>query len=122
MNPNTILNNLSWIDSVAGGVWLILSGLLVGILIMIYNRLGISNRYFGAGVLLLMAIWLYPLYTSFYSQLIIGEIGNIATLIATVGFIKLLRKFSVPTSRLLIPQVIWLSMATFYVGLMLVAG
>ncbi|MEM6379225.1 MAG: hypothetical protein AAF705_13510 [Bacteroidota bacterium] len=119
MNKEVILDNLSWIDKIAGFVWVILSALLIYLLYTIFQRNGANNRYFITGCSLLIFIWLYPFYTSFFSNLIIGEVGNLLTLLYTVVFIYIIRGDFNPQYKLMYPQIAWLVVATFYVGLQL---
>ena len=84
MSAQDIIGYFSWIDGIAGGVWMILTGLMIGMLIRTYRQFGRMHKYFYLGLGLLIFVWMYPLYTSFYTNIIIGEIGNVATLIFTL--------------------------------------
>ena len=111
---------LSWIDSVAGGVWILLSLIMIGVLYQIYRKRGSANPYFFLGLFLLIIVWLYPLYTSFFDNMEIGMAGNLITLLVTIAFMLRLKSISKRLSQFMIPQVIWLFVATVYVGLMLI--
>lgn len=119
MNTQGIIDKLSWIDSVAGGVWILLTIIMLGMLIKLHRDGYRKDKIFKIGVGLLIFVWLYPLYTGFYQSLIIGEIGNIATLIFTIVYFSALKKKYNLLQNWMIPQIIWLSVATFYVGLMI---
>ncbi|MEM8887817.1 MAG: tryptophan-rich sensory protein [Bacteroidota bacterium] len=114
-----IIESLSWIDSIAGFVWLVLSGIMIYILFRIKGLEGTKNKYFSLGVFLLVIVWLYPLYTGFYSSLEIGAVGNVFTLGVTLWHLIRLKELDRRLSSLMIPQIIWLSVATFYVSLMI---
>jgi hypothetical protein len=112
-----ILSYLSWIDDIATLIWIILSFIILWILLRIYLQTGTQNKYFYSGILLIFILWLNPLYTSFFESPGISEIVNIFTLIITVLYKNTLKKYSIQLSRLLIPQVIWFSIAILYDGL-----
>ncbi|MEK6155183.1 tryptophan-rich sensory protein [Flavobacteriaceae bacterium 3-367] len=114
-----ILHSLSWIDSVAGAVWILLTLIMIGVLYQIYRRKGYTKKSFYLGLLLLVLIWSYPLYTNFFDALEIGMAGNIFTLLMTVLYMVRLKTVSIGLSKFMIPQAIWLSVASLYVGLLL---
>ncbi len=116
----SFLSYLSWIDGVAGAVWVLLSLIMVGVLFQIYRKKGSSNPHFILGLFLLMLVWLYPLYTSFFANPEVGMIGNIITLLITLAYMARLKSISQHLSRFMIPQVVWLFIATIYVGVMLI--
>jgi tryptophan-rich sensory protein len=115
-----IIENLSWIDTIASTVWIVLSLIMFWILYRVYETLGSTHPTFYFGIFLLIMVWLYPVYTFFFNQLEVGFVGNVLTLILTVMYMNRLRPVSVRISRMMIPQVVWLIVATFYVGSMLV--
>ncbi|MEM9933379.1 MAG: hypothetical protein AAF824_07195 [Bacteroidota bacterium] len=121
MEAPFIIEKLSWIDKVAGGVWIGLSIILIWVLTILYREEGPEGRTFLTGVALLVFVWLYPLYTSFFSNVLIGEIGNIATLIFTLFFLFQLKRKYRNLAKWMIPQSVWLSVATCYVGLMIIS-
>ena len=114
------INSLSWIDIIAAPIWIILSVVLIWILLKIINQVGWRNEYVYWQLGLLIFIWMHPLYTSIIKGDTIVEIGNIATLILTVFvFYKIKVKFN-NLANGLIPQIIWISFASIYIGLKLV--
>ena len=119
METSEILNSLSWIDSIAGGVWLVLSSFTVYTLIKVKKKYGIDNSLFQLGLFLLLSIWLYPAYTLFFSNLAIGQIGNIFTLFITLVYLYFLKKAHIPSFKIMLPQVAWLFVAIVYLGLQL---
>jgi tryptophan-rich sensory protein len=116
---NTI-ESLSWIDTIASTVWIFLTVIMFWLLYKVYEALGSSHPTFYFGIVLLIVVWLYPIYTFFFNQLEVGFVGNVLTLLVTVMYMKRLRPISIAKSRWMIPQVVWLIIATFYVGCMLV--
>jgi len=117
METVTILENLSWINQVAGGVWIFLTGLMLFVISRIYKSRGWKNESMYWMLILLIAVWLYPVYTGFYRYLIIGEIGNVLTLVLTLLTFLQVNKSMKKLSFFLIPQLLWLSIATIYVGI-----
>ncbi len=115
-----IIESLSWIDTIASTIWIILSVIMFWILYKVYETHGSSHPTFYFGIFLLIMVWLYPVYTFLFNQLEVGFVGNVLTLMLTLMYIKRLRAVSVSVSRLMIPQIVWLVLATFYVGCMLV--
>ncbi|MEN8787941.1 MAG: TspO/MBR family protein [Flavobacteriaceae bacterium] len=115
-----IIESLSWIDTIASTIWIVLSLIMFWILYKVYETLGSTHPTFYFGIFLLILVWLYPIYTFFFNQLEVGFVGNVLTLLLTVIYMKRLRPVSVLVSRLMIPQIVWLIVATFYVGCMLV--
>ena len=115
-----IVEALSWIDTVAGTVWIFLTVIMFWLLYKVYDNEGSKHPTFYFGVFLLVFVWLYPLYTFLFNQLEVGFVGNILTLIVTVVYMKKLKVISKILSRWMIPQIVWLIAATFYVGCLLV--
>ena len=115
-----IIESLSWIDSVAAIVWIGLILILLIILKNLHAEYGWKDKALRLGIILLVVILAYPLYTGFILQLEIGFIGNIAALIMTLSLRKKLGNRSRKESRWLWPQIIWLSIASIYVAMMLI--
>jgi hypothetical protein len=109
----------SWIDIIAAPVWIILSLVLIWIMIKIAQEIGWRNATFYWLIGLFVFIWLHPLYTSIIKGYVLVEIGNIASLILTVlVFYKLKVQFK-NLANWLIPQIIWLIIASIFIGLKL---
>lgn len=115
-----IIEALSWIDTIAGTVWIVLTIIMFWLLYKVYEVLGSSHPTFYLGIFLLVLVWLYPLYTFLFNQLEVGFLGNIFTLIVTVVYMNRLKKLFLDKSRWMIPQIAWLVVAIFYIGCMLV--
>lgn len=115
-----IIEALSWIDTIAATVWIFLTVIMFWLLYKVNDTLGRKHPTFKLGIFLLILVWLYPLYTFLFNQLEVGFLGNILTLVVTVIYMKRLRAISNRLSRWMIPQIIWLVIASFYVGCMLV--
>lgn len=115
-----IIESLSWIDTIAATVWIVLTIIMFWILYRVYETLGSKHSTFKLGIFLLVLVWLYPLYTFLFNQIEVGFVGNIFTLVVTVIYKKRLKEISNRLSQWMIPQIIWLLIATFYVGCMLV--
>ena len=115
-----IINALSWIDTIAGTVWIVLTIIMFWLLYQVYEQLGSTHPTFYFGIFLLALVWLYPLYTFLFNQLEVGFAGNILTLVITVMYRNRLNVLSGRYGKWMVPQIIWLIVATFYVGCMLV--
>ena len=115
-----IINALSWIDTIAGTVWIVLTIIMFWLLYQVYEQLGSTHPTFYFGIFLLALVWLYPLYTFLFNQLEVGFAGNILTLVITVMYRKRLNALAIKYGRWMIPQIVWLVVATFYVACMLV--
>lgn len=115
-----IINALSWIDSAAATVWILLTIIMFWLLYKVYDIEGRKHPVFGFGVFLLILVWLYPLYTFLFNQLEVAFIGNLLTLWATIIYMQKLKKLPVREYKWMIPQIVWIIIATFYVGSMLV--
>jgi hypothetical protein len=121
MNLHNFLAALQWIEEVAAIVWIILSAILVCTLFKTIQQLGWRSKYVYGQIGLLVFMWLHPVYTSIIKAKGIVEIGNIATLILTVlVFYQLKLRFG-SISNWLIPQMVWLAVASLYTGLKLIA-
>ncbi len=116
----SIIDALSWIDTIAATVWIFLTIIMFWLLYKVNETLGRKHRTFYLGIFLLILVWLYPVYTFLFNQLEVGFLGNIFTLVVTVVYMKRLKAISNRLSRWMIPQIIWLVVASFYVGCMLV--
>jgi hypothetical protein len=120
MNLKDFINSLSWIDNIAAYVWIILSIIMFWLIIKTVRQVGWQNNSVYWQIGLLVFTWMHPAYTSLIKGLAIVEIGNIATLILTVlVFYKLKTQFN-SLSNWLVPQIIWISIASLYIGLKLV--
>jgi len=115
-----IINALSWIDSAAATVWILLTIIMFWLLYKVYDIEGRKHPVFGYGVFLLILVWLYPLYTFLFNQLEVAFIGNLLTLWVTISYMQKLKKLPIKEHKWMIPQIVWIIIATFYVGCMLV--
>ena len=115
-----LLNALSWIDTIAATVWLGLTVIMFWILYKVYGKEGKKHPVFRFGVFLLILVWLYPIYTFIFNQLEVGLAGNLITLWATYSYKKRLEPFGVKYGNWMYPQLIWLCVASIYVGLLLI--
>ena len=119
MNLKEFFKSLSWIDNIAAPIWIILTILLAWTLFKTIQQIGWKNEYVYWQIGLLVFIWMHPVYTSIIKGDTIVEIGNIATLILTViVFYKLKIQFNT-LANWLIPQIIWITIASLYIGLKL---
>ena len=117
---DNILNALSWIDTIAPTIWIGLTVIMFWILYKVYGKEGRKHPVFRFGVMLLVLVWLYPVYTYAFNQLEVGLAGNLLTLWATISYSKRLNSLDRKMARLMYPQIIWLCMAIVYVGLLVV--
>ena len=62
----------------------------------------------------------YPIYTSGLQNAVVGLVGNIATLAATVGLVAYYQRFDRVSALLLVPMTVWLTIASFLTAI--VAG
>ena len=115
-----LINALSWIDTIAATVWLGLTVIMFWILYKVYGKEGKKHPVFRFGVFLLILVWLYPIYTFIFNQLEVGLAGNLITLWATYAYRTRLKPFGRKYANWMYPQLIWLCLATIYVGLLLI--
>ncbi len=110
---SSILEKLSWIDSVVSYVWIFLSLLMLSSLSLLYGKSGMSRESLLV-ISLLIATWAYPLYTLGF-KLVPGLVGNLfyAVLLLYI-IIQVYRKLP-PAAWLLIPIGVWITIATVYV-------
>ncbi len=111
--------SLDWIPGVAGGVWIVLT-VLMGIACRLLLRAGSpsSKRHARLVIGLIVFCWLYPLYTLGF-QLIPGFIGNILTVLAAAWVVLTIRQSSRSAALLVLPVIVWTSVATVYVAQLL---
>lgn len=119
MTLETIIEALFWIDTIAATVWIFLTVIMFWILYQLYGLEGKQHPIFRFGVFLLVLVWLYPIYTFLFNQLEVGMAGNLLTLWATIYYMLKLKKLPFKKYLLLLPQIIWLLIASFYVGCLL---
>ena len=117
---DSLLNALSWIDTIAPTIWIGLTVIMFWILYKVYGKEGKKHPVFRFGVILLVLVWLYPLYTYIFNQLEVGLAGNLITLWVTISFSRRLKPLGDKMARLMYPQIIWLCVAIVYVGLLIV--
>ncbi len=65
-------------------------------------------------------VWVYPLYTLGFSSLLLGLAGNIGVGFVAAYVILFIRERSPLAAWLIVPTVVWLCAATFYVTLQLI--
>lgn len=116
---DTLLNALSWIDTIAATVWIGLTVIMFWILYKVYGKEGKKHPVFRFGVFLLVLVWLYPIYTYFFNQLEVGLAGNLLTLWATISYRNRLKPLGGKMANWMFPQIIWVCLASVYVGLLL---
>lgn len=112
-----LLDYFTWIDLIAAGVWIVLTVIMIWILYRIHRVMGSKNPYSYLGIFLLVIVWLYPIYTYLFNQLEIGAAGNVFTLLVTLRYGSKLKELKQGLHRYMIPQIIWLIVATLYIGL-----
>jgi tryptophan-rich sensory protein len=115
-----IINALSWIDDAAATVWILLTIIMFWLLYKVYETESRSHPVFHFGVFLLVLVWIYPLYTFLFNQLEVAFIGNMITLWATVAYMQKLNKLPIKEYKWMIPQIVWIIIASFFVGCMLI--
>ncbi|MBT8256836.1 MAG: hypothetical protein KJO49_00070 [Bacteroidia bacterium] len=115
-----IINSLSWIDSAATIVWIVLILIMLIIIKNLHSNFGWQDRTLKFGLILLLVVVAYPLYTRFFLQLEIGFIGNIATLIMTLIYMKRIRVKKMKEAQWLWPQIIWICLVSIYLASMLI--
>ncbi|MBT8312234.1 MAG: hypothetical protein KJO94_08850 [Eudoraea sp.] len=115
-----LINALSWIDTIAATVWIGLTVIMFWILYKVYGKEGKKHPVFRFGVFLLILVWLYPLYTFVFNQFEVGLVGNLLTLWATYSYRKQLKPLGGNYANWMYPQLIWICLATIYVGLLLI--
>jgi len=117
MEIREILDSINWIDRYAAAIWFFLSLILIGLLLRLYARSGTQSSSFWMGIGLLLLIWLYPLYTAWFKLFELGAVGNTLTLAYAVVFQSKLRKARPKLARWIWPHIIWMFLATLYLGL-----
>ena len=115
-----LLNALAWIDTIAATVWIGLTVIMFWLLYKVYAMEGKNHPVFRFGVFLLVLVWLYPLYTFLFNQVEVGLAGNLLTLWATISYRNRLKSLGKNMAKWMYPQIIWLCLATIYVGLFLI--
>ena len=109
-----LLDTLSWVPDYATGIWIVLSGLLIFILLTLNKRQNMQTPLFKTGVVLLVVIWLYPLVTPYVYPIESGFIVNLLTLGLTVYYFKQLKAQTPRLQLWLLPQLLWLVFSTLY--------
>jgi hypothetical protein len=109
-----LLDALSWVPDYATGIWIVLSGLLIYILLMLNKRQNMQTPLFKTGVVLLAIIWLYPLVTPYVYPIESGFLANLLTLGLTVYYFKQLKAQAPKLQLWLLPQLLWLVFSTLY--------
>ena len=117
---DNLLSSLSWIPDYSTGIWLVVTALLVFTLLGVNKELGLENKLFKIGVLLILLIWLYPLYTQLYYPIELGFIGNLITLVVSWWYFMVMRKKMPKLVKWLYPLLIWALLASVYTLLMLI--
>lgn len=117
---NKWIDALSWIDTLAPTVWIGLTVIMFWILYKVYGKEGKKHPVFRFGVFLLILVWLYPIYTFIFNQLEVSLAGNLITLWATFSYHRRLIPLGTKYARWMHPQLVWICLATIYVGLLLV--
>ena len=120
MDFGAIVENLSWIDQVATGVWIGLTVVMLYVLYRVYRDRGSKDGNIYFGIFLLVAVYAYPFYTGFFQFQTIAWIGNVVTFLITLIHAIRLRKLSVPLSWCMSPQLAWLFVATVYLSLKMI--
>ncbi|MBT8321693.1 MAG: tryptophan-rich sensory protein [Eudoraea sp.] len=115
----TLMNALSFIDTIAATVWIGLTVIMFWILYKVYGKEGKQHPVFRFGVFLLVLVWLYPLYTYMFNQFEVSLAGNLITLWATISYRNRLKSLDKKMANWMYPQIIWICLATVYVALLL---
>lgn len=117
---NKWIDALAWMDTLAPTVWIGLTVIMFWILYKVYGMEGKKHPVFRFGVFLLILVWLYPIYTFFFNQLEVSLAGNLITLWATFSYRHRLAPLGQKYARWMYPQLVWICLATIYVGVLLI--
>jgi tryptophan-rich sensory protein len=109
----TIVEKLSWIDAVVVYVWMVLVSLMIVAGILLFQTKGLGKEVLLVGFMI-VATLSYPLYTFGY-QLLPGLIGNLLYIALVVWIVWTLYPVSHVAASLLIPPILWVSVASVYV-------
>lgn len=112
---------LDWIDDVVVFVWIGLTALMAWSGYLVYRASGGVTWRLGLVAAVVLATWLYPVYTAGFS-LRPGFVANIAYGIFVLAVIVALLPSSRASSALLAPILVWIPVATWYVWLQIRAG
>ncbi|MFE4106032.1 hypothetical protein [Almyronema epifaneia] len=119
MDVDAVVKQLSWIERVASRVWVVLTLMMLASLCFLVKAEGqIWQKYVYSVLALIAMVWLYPLYT-FGFRLVPGLIGNIAVGLLAAWVVWFVSASSAIAAYLIVPVIIWLSVATVYVILLL---
>lgn len=116
-----LLSYLNWLPNYATGIWLVLTGILVFTLLQINKQLSIQHPLFKLGVVVIVLIWLYPLYTQLFYPIEVGFIGSLITLAATWIYYKKITQTLAGLSKWLYPVLVWAIISGVYTLLVLIS-
>ena len=108
-----ITDRLKWIDRIVIFAWMGLSILMIVSGLLVYRQIGFNGKFWLIPVLM-AATWTYPLYT-FGFKLIPGLIGNLLYITLALFIMISLTQISLSAAFLLLPVIIWVTLATIYV-------
>ncbi|NQX78522.1 hypothetical protein [Gilvibacter sp.] len=116
-----LYQSLSWIPEYATGVWVTLSAILVFTLLRVGKRQQVGSALFNLGIGVLALIWLYPLITPYFYPIETGLILTLITFGFSIYYYSRLAREVAKLHLLLVPQLIWLSLSTLYLLLVLIS-
>ncbi|WP_435579678.1 hypothetical protein [Gilvibacter sp.] len=116
-----LYQSLYWIPEYATGVWVTLSVLIVFVLLKIIQRRHLGKSLFNLGIGVLALIWLYPLITPYFYPIETGLILTLITFGFSIYYYSRLAREAAKLHLLLVPQLIWLSLSTLYLLLVLIS-
>ena len=121
MAPRIFGLSLGWVPSAAGPVWIVLTvGLLFAAWLTYRQPDDDATRHSGLILGLLALCWLHPLYTWGAEQLesrrIVELGGTVLTLMVALAVTAAVHRTSVRAAGLLVPVLLWLSLASYYLA------
>ncbi|MEM9301709.1 MAG: tryptophan-rich sensory protein [Pseudomonadota bacterium] len=116
------VNALSWIDRVAGAVWIALTLLMLCAARWLRDD---GGRFWNSSskpiLALIIVVWLYPLYSLGFSSLWLGLLGNLVVFATAAWALRSAGTRSRRAALALAPTPLWLTAASGYIGLQLIA-
>lgn len=105
-----LVENLTWINDVVSYVWIALTLLMIGSLYLLHKK---DHREFWLIVILLIATWLYPLYSLNFA-VVAGTVGTALYTVLLVYVLYRVYRMEKWAAALLVPTLIWVAIALSY--------
>jgi 4-amino-4-deoxy-L-arabinose transferase-like glycosyltransferase len=103
---------LDWLQIIVGPVWALLTLIILWMMFSLKQKFGWKHPGIYLLVVLLVVIYLHPVYTDIFPSYAVTQAGNILSLVFTIFICWKITAWSKAVAFRLIPMIVWITAAS----------